>query len=64
MDGYVLVGDEYPNELIIRPVEEEVEDFEIVINHIRPDDFVLDIDEDEEEYGQLMIAGQVIGKIR
>ena len=62
MDGYVLVGTEDPDEIVIRPVEEEMEDFEITINHITPDDYVLDIEEDEEEYGQLMEAGTVIGE--
>ena len=61
VDGYVVVGKEFPDELIIRPVDEEMEDFEITINHITPDDFVLDIEEDEEADGQLMDAGDIIG---
>ena len=62
MDGYVLVGTEHPDEIVIRPVEEEMEDLEMIISHITPDDYVLDIEEDEEEYGQLMEAGTVIGE--
>jgi hypothetical protein len=62
MDGYVLVSKEFPYELVIRPVEEEVEDLEMVISHVTPDEYVLAIDEDEEEYGQFMEAGAIIGE--
>ena len=46
----------------MRPVDDELEEFEITINHVTPDPYVLDIEEDEA-YGQLMIAGAVIGKV-
>ena len=61
MDGYVTVGEDYPNELIVRPVSEELEEFEIIMSHVTPNEFVLDIDEDEREYGKLMRAGAAIG---
>ena len=53
---------EQENELIVRPVDEDLANFEIVISHITPDEYVLDIEKDEEEYGQLMEAGAIIGR--
>ena len=61
VDGYVTVGKDYPDELIVLPVEEELEGLEIIISHVMPNDFVLDIDEDEREYGKLVRAGAIIG---
>ena len=64
LDGYVLVGKEHENEVIIRPTDEAMEGYEIVISHVKPSQFVNDIDKDEEEYGIEVESGTIIGNVR
>ena len=62
LDGYVLVGSEHHNEIILRPNDEAMENYEIVISHVAPQEFIRDIEEDEKEYGVEVEAGTIIGK--
>ena len=63
LDGYVLISKHRPNEVIVRPVDENMEDYELVISHIEPVEFITDIEEDEEDYGVEMEAGMIIGML-
>ena len=50
--------------MIVRPVDEDLEEYEIVITHIRPDDTMTeDLDDEEEKYGVLIESGTIIGML-
>ena len=60
LDGYVTVISE--EDVLIRPVDPEVFDYELHISHIRADkELVLPT---YKPYGVLREAGQILGRIR
>ena len=49
------------DEVVIYPVDPEMNDQEIRITHVNPVDELTEIDDDERDYGIMMNAGDVIG---
>ena len=60
-DGYVLVGTKNKDEVIVRPTDDAMEDYDIIITHVTPSDFLMNADEDEHIHGIQVGSGTVIG---